>query len=90
MGHGVKRKNYVCLLEENVLESLMKDKKNTSKQLNTADAITGAWINRWLINRIDTKADAVKKFTVEEISNELRSHRSSISKEEDASQMKLI
>ena len=90
MGHGVKRKNYVCLLEENVLESLMKDKKNTSKQLNTVDAITGAWINRWLINRIDTKADAVKKFTVEEISNELRSHRSSISKEEDASQMKLI
>ena len=78
MDHGVRRKNYVCLLEDNILESLMKNKKSTSKQFNTVDAITNAWINRWLINRIDTKADVVQNFVAEEISKELRSHRSSI------------
>ena len=75
MAHGMKRKNYICLIEEKILDSIIREKKNTNNLLNTADSITNAWISRWLINRTKTKGDTIQTFKAQQISEELRSHK---------------
>tara|TARA_A100001015_G_C14970663_1_gene704957 strand:+ start:114 stop:665 length:552 start_codon:yes stop_codon:yes gene_type:complete len=61
--HNIQRKNYIISLKDNILTNLLNPKKiYSSKNYSTVDQITQAWINRWVINRIQ-REDTLKNLS---------------------------